>query len=43
VRDGNPTKAADGRQAVLDFEIAWAVWKDLYSVSSFPEIPPEQG
>src|SRR5665647_3470490 len=43
VRDGTPTKAADGRQAVPDLEIAWAVWKDLYSVSSFPEIPPRTG
>jgi len=30
------------RQAVLDFEIAWAVWKDLYGVSSFPEISPNR-
>jgi len=40
---GSAIWVGDGRQAVLDIEIAWAVWKDLYSVSSFPDIPPEQG
>jgi len=30
-------------EAVLDFEMARVVCKDLESVSSFPEIPPEQG
>jgi hypothetical protein len=36
--------ADDGTNtAVLDFEMARAIWNDQYSASSFPETPPEQG
>lgn len=31
------------KKVVLDFEMTWPVWKNSYSASSFPEIPPRTG